>query len=473
MKGNQDQYYNTWKQGTRRPIVTENYATPDSVFDTYAYPRGGAVLHMLRTYLGEDSWWRSINHYLKKYANQPVETGQFRIAIEEATGQSMDWFFDEWLYRMGHPIFQITKSYDISAKRLLLTVKQTQKPDPDSQYPQVKLFQTPVDIEIGTAISTRVERIRIEPREEQTFTFAVDSEPLLVNFDYGNTLIKQVEFKKSSEELIHQVARDQDVMGRMWALGELKALMQNEATDARDRERSPPSRRPLAHDKFWGMRLESAKALVTGGDVARQALIAGLKDPNVKVRARVITSLGESKNPAFADLYRTYLNDQSYGVIRAAALALGQTKSPDAYDVLAKLTETTSWRDSIKISALDGLTALADKRALDLALRLADKGNRSPVRSAALRLVGMVGKDDPRVFPVLSETMSQAVDKADFNLTGSAAEALATLGDPRGLVVFESLRKKTESAALASVLMKSEERLRLSTRAPGSEHARQ
>ena len=29
-----------------------------------AYPRGGAVLHMLRRYLGEENWWRSINHYL-------------------------------------------------------------------------------------------------------------------------------------------------------------------------------------------------------------------------------------------------------------------------------------------------------------------------------------------------------------------------------------------------------------------------
>ena len=71
---------------------------------------------MLRIYLGEDNWWRSINHYLTKYANQPVETAQFRIAIEETTGQPMDWFFDEWLYRMGHPIFRVTQDYDAANK---------------------------------------------------------------------------------------------------------------------------------------------------------------------------------------------------------------------------------------------------------------------------------------------------------------------------------------------------------------------
>ena len=74
VKGNQDQYYNAWKSGNRRPIVTKNYATPDSVFDTYAYPRGGAVLHMLRTWLGEDNCWRSFTHYLYRYANQCVDT---------------------------------------------------------------------------------------------------------------------------------------------------------------------------------------------------------------------------------------------------------------------------------------------------------------------------------------------------------------------------------------------------------------
>jgi aminopeptidase N len=60
------------------------------MFDQYAYPRGAAVLHMLRKHLGEENWWRSINHYLKSNANQPVSTEDFRIAIEETTGESMD-----------------------------------------------------------------------------------------------------------------------------------------------------------------------------------------------------------------------------------------------------------------------------------------------------------------------------------------------------------------------------------------------
>src|SRR4030095_6396580 len=121
----------------------------------------------------------------------------------------MDWFFDEWLYRMGHPVFRITQSYDDAAKSLKLKVEQIQKPDPDSQYPQVTFFQTPAEIEIGTAAGTRIERVEIQPAMEQTFTFKADSKPLLVNFDYHGTLIKELEFNKTTEELTYQLSKDE------------------------------------------------------------------------------------------------------------------------------------------------------------------------------------------------------------------------------------------------------------------------
>ncbi len=468
VKGNQDQYYNAWRAGQRRPIVTKNYDNPDAVFDAYAYPRGGAVLHMLRTFLGEDNWWRAIHHYLTKYANQPVDTEQFRIAIEEATGQSMDWFFDEWLYRMGHPVFQITKGYDAATKKLTLTVKQVQKIDPESQYPQVKFFQTPVDIEIVTASGARIERVQIEPKEEQSLTFTVDSEPALVGFDYQNTLIKEVQFNKTTDELAYQLAHDQDVMGRMWAFNELATRAQAETTPAQERDMIMERiAETLTTDKFWGMRLESATALARGGEAARPALIVATKDQNARVRARAITSLAASKDPKLASVYKEFLNDQSYGVIRSAALALGQTKNADAYEALMKLLDVPSWRDTIRASALGGLAALGDRRGVDLALKYSGEGNGPQVRAAALRLLGAAGKDDSRVFPLLSEALGSAFERSDFVLLGASAEALVALADPRGIAVFDEILKKAgDIPPLKAALGQYQERLRRSAQGP-------
>ena len=192
-------------------------------------------------------------------------------------------------------------------------------------------------------------------------------------------------------------------------------------------------------DKFWGVRLEAVTALANTKDPSsRDALVAATKDANAGVRARSIASLGSSKDPALASFYQQFLNDQSYAVIRAAALALGDTRSPVAYDALTKLLEVPTWRDNIKASALSGLRALQDKRAADIAFRYSEKGNLPQVRAAALRLLGSVGKDNPKAFGVISDTFTQAFERGDFQLGVASAEALIGLGDPRGLAIFRS-----------------------------------
>jgi aminopeptidase N len=471
VKGNQDAYYQAWGRGQRRPIVTKNYASPDSVFDTYAYPRGGAVLHMLRTFLGEENWWRAINYYLNKYAHQPVETEQFRIAIEESTGRPMDWFFDQWLYKMGHPIFHVIQSYDAPNKLLVLNVRQEQHIDRESQYPQVTFFQTPVDIEIRTAASTQIMRVQIEAKEEQVFKFPVDSEPLLVNFDYGSTLIKELIFTKSAGQLLYQLANDQDVLGRIWALQQLGTRMNDAKTAAVDRTSIVKALSDAAtKDKFWGTRLEAASAL-SGVNDARDALVAATRDANARVRARAVTSLAETKDPSLADIYLAQLKDQSYAVIRAAATALGQTKSAMAYDALLPLVTTPSWRSTIAASALAGLAALGDKRAMELGFKYAEAPNPAQVRSAALSLLAATAKDDPRTFGIVSSALNESYTRRNFAMMFGAAEALVTLGDQRGLAIFEDLtRKAAASPQLVSAISSFEMRLRskLSSTKPGS-----
>jgi aminopeptidase N len=462
VKANQDAYLNTWNQGNRRPIVTKNYANPDAVFDTYAYPRGGAVLHMLRQTLGEDNWWKAINYYLNKYANQPVETEQFRIAIEESTGQAMDWFFDEWLYKMGHPIFRVTQDYDPATKTLKLSVEQLQTIDATSQFPQVALFQMPVNVEIGTASGSRVERLQILPKKQQSFSIAVDSKPLLVNFDYHGTLIKELEFSKTTEELNYQLARDEDVLGRIWALNQLQDRVAGSASETEKQQIASELTKALSQDKFWGVRANAAVALAgVKLPSARTALIAATSDSDARVRLRAVTSLASSKDPTLAALYVKLLTDKSYAVIKAAAAALGDTRSPDAYAALVKELNTPSWRDNIRASMLDGLAELRDKRSLDLSLRYAAMGNASQVRSAALRLLGKVGAGEPRAFSLIAETARKSFESGDFNLATAAGEALVGVGDPKGLSVLEEISHNGSiSARLKARLDEYQESLR-------------
>jgi aminopeptidase N len=290
-----------------------------------------------------------------------------------------------------------------------------------------------------------------------------------VNFDYGDTLIKELRFDKSTDQLAYQLSHDADVLGRVWALGQLSAKMKDKTTaDADKQEIAKQFASALTNDKFWGVRLEAATALNnTPGDGVRTALLAATKDQKSKVRARALRSLASTKDVTLASTYQQFLNDPSYAVIGEAAKALGMTKSPGAYEALVKLVDMPSWRDTIRASALSGLAALGDKRALDLGFRYVAAGNPAPVRAAALGILGATGKEDPRTFPLISGMLMEGADKGNFGQIAGASEALVTLGDQRGLAVFEDLGKKFGSIPQAQAfIMQFIQRLRQNSQPP-------
>ena len=138
----------------RRSIVNYSYNRPGNVFDRHAYPKGGRVLHMLRFELGDELFWRAMNRYCTINQFRTVETADLRIAIEDATGQGMNWFFDQWIYHGGHPEFEVDWRWDEAAKMVVLDVKQTQKVDDTTP-----LFRSDVEIEMtvgGKSVTRRV-----------------------------------------------------------------------------------------------------------------------------------------------------------------------------------------------------------------------------------------------------------------------------------------------------------------------------
>jgi aminopeptidase N len=442
MYGNQQAYFQAWAQGNRRPIVTVRYSDPDALFDTYAYPRGGAVLSMVRFVLGEEMFWKAINQYVMKNQWQNVETSDLNTAIEEATGQNLAWFFDEWVYRMGHPEFEIASIYD-AAKSLKLTVKQTQKPDEKRPwFPLPDFFTMPVDIAITTASGEKIHRVWIDKREKE-FTFEVDSKPLIVNFDRGNYIIKQVKFNRGDDELGYQLLHDSDAMGRVLAAIELKSHTGDVAIKALTEA--------ALRDRFWGVRLEAVKALTAvRSDASRAALIEALKDKDSKIRREAIKGLGALKDPNLADLFVKIINsDPSYFAIAEAAKALGQSGSPKAYDVLAEAMKLESWQGTIRAGVLGGFAALKDPRALEIALKYASPANSTNLRAAAFQVLAEVGKGNDRAL----ETLLSAIKEKSLSVRFNAVQALGQLGDPRAIPALEEMAKSSDNSAFKLTIL--------------------
>jgi aminopeptidase N len=433
MYGNQQGYFQAWNQGNRRPIVTVRYEDPDALFDAYAYPRGGAVLNMLRFVLGEEPFWKAINHYVKKNQWQNVETSDLAKAIEEATGQNLAWFFDEWIYRMGHPQFEITSNYD-GSRSLKLTVKQTQKPDDKRPwFSTPDFFTMPVDIAVTTAAGEKVHRVWIDKAEKE-FTFDIDSKPLIVNFDRGNYIIKQVKFERSDDQLAYQLLHDSDVMGRVLAAIELKTRTSDAASKA--------LAEAAVRDSFWGVRIEATKGL-SGfrNDTLRAALLEAVKDKDSRVRREAIIGLAAYKDPKLFDLFVKIINtDPSYFAIAEAARALGLSGSSQAYDVLAGALKLESWQGTIRAGVLGGFAELKDPRALEAGLKYATPANPGSLRNAAFQILAEAGKGNDRVL----ELFLSALKEKSSQVRLAAVQGLAKLGDQRAIPALEELASSIE-----------------------------
>lgn len=447
----------------RRPIVTKNYEDVAAFTgDNYSTFRGSSVLHVLRKHLGEENWWKAIRHYVKKNGGKLVTTEDFRQTIEESTDEKMDWFFDQWIYKMGHPIFEVTKNYDATKKQLTLTVKQTQKVDPNNEYPQAEFFQGKIDIEIDG----QIEQIRLQSKAENVFTFVSPAEPKLVNFDFESTWIKEIKFEKSFDELLHQLQNSKDILARNSALTELVNLSKNQKISAAEKTTLLDTLRKISvGDSYWRFRNRTMGHLqnLLGNNPLDEAtiemLLTVIKKDKSWTRAFAIGVLGTTANPKYADLYISYLNDPSDRVISAAATALGKTKSPKAFDALAKLVDKPSMKSQSLLSALTGLKHLGDPRGFAIAYkglsnpnlprwRLSNIPPTWDYRDVAADTIKSLGKSEA-AYPLVFERFKKSMAEDDLNGTFSNILLIITLADSRGQEVFDLLKAKFKDEANA------------------------
>jgi aminopeptidase N len=94
------------------------------------YSKGACVLHMLRQRLGDDIFWRGVHAYIQKHKYTCVETDDFRHALEEASGLSLERFFNQWCYRPGLPRLSVELEWkDTDGGSLHVSIDQTQRID--------------------------------------------------------------------------------------------------------------------------------------------------------------------------------------------------------------------------------------------------------------------------------------------------------------------------------------------------------
>ena len=418
-------YFCEDKDRYRRPIVTNMFAEPGDIFDRHLYEKGSLVLHMIKKILGDNIWWKCINHYLEKNKNKTVETEDLIASIEEVSGRSMKKFFDQWVYGAGHPELKSTYYWDDKTKEAVIRISQVQRTDD-----QTPLFSLPVVIDIVTKEGTKRFTETLEEKQKQ-FRYKLNSNPFDVRIDPDNFLLKKLDVIKPHSMWLYQLENDSNVMGRIFAAQELAKIGNNESVSALAKR--------FHREEFWGTQAEIAlaiSAIKTDAAFAALKKMTDVKSP--KARRAVAAAIGEFKTQSSLELLKKMLLDKnSYYVPSEAARSIGKLSHETSMQTLKKHINIESWNDTIKSGVLEGIAKLQTDESISILKENGKYGHHERSRITAIRNLGLIGKGRKDVLDFLIES-----SKDNYSLVQLVSViALGDLGDERAIPVLEEMTK--------------------------------
>lgn len=411
-----------------RPIVTKRYWDADELFDYHTYLKGNWALNCLRGTLGDEIFFKGIKLYVSKHKRALVETSDFRKAMEEASGLELELFFEQWLYSPGYPSYSVGYSWNEESKMVELLVEQT-----NAENEGIPLFSNPIEIRLILDEDKSIsKKIKMETKK-QAFYFSLDSKPKNVNFDPKNWILKNLKFQKPIDMHIYQLTHDENSMERVRACQELSSFTTGDSLNALSDA--------IENDKFWGVRLEAAKALgKVGTKKAMEILLSKASHKDHKARRGIAAGLRhfssiEGSETAVESLIAYLQNDVSYYARAYAAISLGYYKKSDrAFEALKRNLSQDSFNDIVRFGIFQGFAEMGDQRAVPLAIDYLLHGKHFYGRMYAAYALGKLGRNDAKAIDSLLSMKSDP----DTYVKEAAAEGLGMLNDSSLIPSLES-----------------------------------
>ncbi len=189
-------------------LIRFHYEDKEDMFDVVSYQKGGRILNMLRHDIGEDAFYKSLNLYLKSNAFKTGEAHQLRLAFEEVTGKDLNWFFNQWYFREGHPELNIKYNWNDATKTQQVILSQNQKTD-------VFLLPMKIDIYVG---GKKERHDYLMSKKTDTLNFTLYKKPDLVNVDADKIILAKKTDEKSLNEFAFQLENAPLYVDRLEAL---------------------------------------------------------------------------------------------------------------------------------------------------------------------------------------------------------------------------------------------------------------
>jgi aminopeptidase N len=276
---------------------------------------------MLRNYVGDEAYFKSLNNYLTTNKFKNGESHQMRLAFEEVTGKDMNWFWNQWFYGSGHPIVRIDYNYDSPGKAMVI-IEQTQKTG--------KVFRLPIAIDIYNGATKKRYNVWVENKID-TFSFNYSQKPDLINVDADKVMLWAKTDNKTAENYVHQIKYAPNYLDR------------KEALDYFAKKNMPELANGLT-DKFAPLRRNTIIKLEASKIAEDPKVTEGIEkiantEKDRKTKAAAISYLAKTSNTKYKSLYEKNIDDSSYSVAGAALEGLIGLDPSKGYELAKKYSK--------------------------------------------------------------------------------------------------------------------------------------
>lgn len=169
-------------------IYVYDLSSTSSIFNyNRTYRKASWILHMLRHVVGDENFFK----ILKEYYNEchlrygTATTDDFRAVCERVSGINLEKYFHQWRFEEYFPTYSYAWSWKQNGANydIQLQIEQMQ---------QNHTFWMPIDVSITTAAGETT-IVVWDSLETQTFNLTIASEPLRIELDKYNWILKQVQ----------------------------------------------------------------------------------------------------------------------------------------------------------------------------------------------------------------------------------------------------------------------------------------
>ena len=157
------------------------------------YHKGASILHMLRYELNDDElFFRILKQYLEAFSNGNASGLDFMNFCEYVSGLQLNWFFDQWYYGKGFPVF--TGIWKQTGETLKIESSQT------GTSPETPFFKTHMDFKMifDNGLDTTIKVLFDDP--EEIFTFKINKKIKYLFADPDEIVLKTAVFNQSFPE---------------------------------------------------------------------------------------------------------------------------------------------------------------------------------------------------------------------------------------------------------------------------------